>query len=131
MKAIYRLVTLLLAPVIALTADSKLVQYRITTTRQDGAVQSILYVKEVERTEASSIVEITYEPRRFGPDLGDIHTATCFVLRTRGEQFVFVKILTQEQPFRFDVTFPASDPLEGELHEYPMSAERCKAWLHF
>jgi hypothetical protein len=70
MKAIYRLVTLLLAPVIALTADSKLVQYRITTTRQDGAVQSILYVKEVERTEASSIVEITYEPRRFGPDLG-------------------------------------------------------------
>src|SRR6478736_190804 len=125
MKTTLRLAACLIVSTAALAADSPLFALTATQSTGGGPVSSTLQFKEVERTPVASIVELSYEPRRSSVDQVDVIRCVCLLMKYRGEQFVSVTFLPKE-PFRFEVTFPKSDPAEGTMHAWPLSVERCK-----
>ena len=128
MKATFRLIACLLASSVVLAADGPLFAVTATQSTEGGPVSSTLQFKELERTPTTSIVEMSYEPRRSVPDQVELIRCVCLLMKYRDEQFVSVASIPNER-FRFEVTFPKSDPAAGTLKSWPLSVEQCKRWI--
>jgi hypothetical protein len=124
-------------PVATPAADAKLFSMRMGTRSEanpeNPRLNYTVSFTEVERTEATSILEIIYMPARY-PDQGDLTRGMCFLLKARGEKFMLATLrLVSQEPLREEVSFVKSAP-DGDdtqlLRAGIISLSHCeKSWL--
>lgn len=119
-----------LGATIALAADSSLFSLRMASQSENHATDYSVTFNETERTAATSLIEMVYRPPRLSPDLGEVTTGMCLLLKARDAQIVQVAVVSSD-PIRFEVSFPSPDadvPLD-RLVPNQFTAPMCERWL--
>jgi hypothetical protein len=85
---------------------------------------------EINRTAATSLIEMVYAPPRLSPDLGEVTTGMCMFLQARAAPIVQVAVVSNE-PIRFEVSFPppSTDVTLRRRVPNQFSAPMCEQWL--
>ena len=120
----------LLGATVALAAESSLFSLRMGSRSENHATDYVVTFNEINRTAATSLIEMVYTPPRLSPDLGEVTTGMCLLLRARAVQIVQVAVVSTD-PIRFEASFPPPNPeapLDG-LVPNQFSASMCEKWL--
>jgi len=101
-----------MVPVLVTAADVELFS---TSMHKESAAPGVrlnysMTFTEIERGEATSIVEIVYTPSR-NPDEVDVLRGACGLMKARGEKFMLSTLrVVSREPLREEITFVKSAP---------------------
>lgn len=129
-----RLITCVLGCLAGIAAapaeESRLFAITMSTRSEDHARDYSVTFKEINRTAATSLIEMVYSPPRLSPDYGEVTTGMCLLLKSRAAKIIKYAVVSTD-PLRFEVSFPPPDPnipldslVTGEF-TLPM----CERWL--
>jgi hypothetical protein len=93
----------------AVAEEPKLFAVTMSTSSQDHTRDYSVTFKEISRTAATSLVEMVYSPPRLSPDLGELTTGMCLLLKSRAAPIIKYAVASTD-PLRFEVSFPSPDP---------------------
>jgi hypothetical protein len=114
----------------AVAEEPKLFAITMSSSSENHARDYSVTFREINRTAATSLIEMVYSPPRLSPDLGELTTGMCLLLKSRRAPMIKYAVVSTE-PLRFEVSFPTPDPnipldsmVRGEF-----SSPTCERWL--
>jgi hypothetical protein len=109
MKLIRCALACILGATVALAAETSLFSLRMGSRSENHATDYSVTFNEISRTTATSLIEMVYTPPRLSPDLGEVTTGMCLLLKSRAAQIVQVAVVSTD-PIRFEASFPPPNP---------------------
>jgi hypothetical protein len=130
MKLVRCALAWILGVTVAIAAEPGLFSLRMGSRSENHATDYSVTFKEISRTAATSVIEMVYTPSRLTPDLGEVTTGMCLLLKARAAQIVQVAVVSND-PIRFEVSFPPPNPDVplDRLVPNQFSAPQCERWL--
>jgi hypothetical protein len=99
----------MLLPAFALAADSSLFSFRTQWPLGKGGQWGAMNLEEVDRTDSTSIVEISGTSPSIDTSGGFLLTAMCELAKAREQRYFQAREIDSD-PLTFEVTFPKTAP---------------------